>query len=325
MDALTLLNEHIDVVKLMSHYDFNKVNEEGNMVRSCCKIHDGNNPSAFVMNVDTGLWYCHTGDCGGGDAYTLVQRLENCDFHTAVKKIATLFGVDIENLVITERKETYMRELQNFIKLMQSRKKTKLPPYYIPEDIKEVAKFRTFNESTLEKFGLGYVEEVSLFKRTGEPYTLRNRLVFPIIMDAIQIGISFRKIRAEDYPKWSHQPVHLETKNILYNYDATLGQRTVVVVEGIPDVWAYDEIGVVAVCTFGAHMADEQYRLLMRTGADLVFSYDGDEAGRLATKKAMDMFRYKANMECVVFDEGEDPDNIPREELKKRYENRRKL
>lgn len=325
MDAVTLLNEHVEIEKLLEHYDFNKMKSEGSMIRSCCKLHDGNNPTAFVVNIETGLWFCHTSDCGGGDIYTLVQKMEELSFSDAVKWVASFFHVDIANLEIAERKAAHVQELKKWVKLMRDRSTRRIfEPFTISEDIREVSKFREFRPETLEKFGLGHVNEVTLRKRDDTAYTLKNRLVIPIIQNGVQIGMSFRRVRNSDIPKWSHQPAHIQTGELLYNYDAVQGEMKIAVVEGIFDVWAYDEIGVPAVCTYGAHLTDAQYRLLIKTGADLVFSFDADEAGDLATQKAINLFRFKANMETVNFQSGEDPENIPRELLNERYRGKTK-
>lgn len=324
MDAVTLLNEHIDIEKLLHHYNFDRVTNNGGMIRACCKIHDGNDPSSFVANQETNLWYCHS-NCGGGDAYTLVQHMEECDFYTAVRWIADFFGVDIKNLRITERKIEYIQELKNWMNVMRGKKKKDFQLYQIKEEIREVTKFRNFDANTLRHFGLGYVEKVSLNKRNGDEYTLEHRLTFPIIFGGLQIGISFRRLRNRDYPKWSHQPVHLQTRDILYNYDSVINQPRIVITEGITDVWAFHEINVPAVATFGAHITKEQYKLLLKTGADLIFAFDGDDAGQKAFKKAIEMFKYKANVEHVEFDEGEDPESISREVLKEKYEQRKRI
>jgi DNA primase len=325
MDAVSLIIEHLDVEKLLEHYEFDHVHADGDMIRACCKVHGGNNPSAFVMNRDRGLWTCHTGDCGSGDAFTLVEVMENIDFPSAVRWLARFTGVDINNLQITERKSDYVEELKKFVKLMGGKKKKKLQPFTISEEIKAVAKYRKFTEDTIRHFNLGYVDCVTLTKRDGEDYVLNNRLVFPIIFNDMQVGISFRRIKSTDYPKWSHQPASLTVGNILYNYDDVKTESVIVVVEGITDVWAYHEIGIPAVATFGAHVTDEQYKLLLKTGADIVLSYDGDDAGRNATSEAVKLFRYKANLSVVHFNEGEDPESIEREELRGRYNGRKKL
>lgn len=50
-----------------------------------CPLHDDRSPS-FSVSEEKGLWYCHAG-CGGGDVYTLVEKLEKCGFKEAKKII----------------------------------------------------------------------------------------------------------------------------------------------------------------------------------------------------------------------------------------------
>lgn len=326
MDALTLLNKHIDMYKLLEHYDFDRVKQEGSMIRACCKLHGGSNPTAFVVNTSNNLYYCHTGGCGGGDAYSLVRKLEECSFQEAVQIVASIMGVDIENMEILEQKASYLDDVKKWVKTMRSRTVEKpVVAYQITSEQRDVAKFRDFQPETLQHFGLKYVERVHLISRDDKPYSLTNRLVFPVVYNGVVVGASLRRIKAQDEPKWSHQPVSLETSEILYNFDACEGLSTIVICEGIVDVWAYHEIGITAVATFGAHLTETQYRLLMRTGADLVWSYDGDEAGVKATDKATQAFKYKANQYVVRFDSNEDPASITREELKIRYEERKRI
>lgn len=324
MDAVSAINKHIDVVKLLEHYDFKHIRDDGEYIRCACKLHDGNNPTAFVINKETGLYYCHT-SCGGGDIYTIVEQMENIDFYSSVSWLAKFFNVDIENLEITERKEKHVSDLKQFIKVVKGNRKKNYKVFKIQEEIQSVIKYRKFQTETLEKFGLGIVKQVTLEKRTQEKYVLYNRLVFPIIFDGIQVGISFRKTKATDFPKWSHQPANIETKELLYNYDEAKTNPIIVICEGILDVWAFYEIGVQAVATFGAHITEEQYKLLLMTGADLVFAFDGDEAGRKATQSAIKMFKYKANIFEVKFEQNEDAENIDREILKQKFENKIRL
>ena len=324
MDAVSAINKHIDVVKLLEHYDFKSIRDDGEYIRCACRLHDGNNPTAFVINKETGLYYCHT-NCGGGDIYTIVEKMEGIDFSSSVSWLANFFGVDIDNLEITERKEKHETDLKKFVKLVKGSRKKELKSFEIQEEIKDVTKYRGFKEETLERFELGFVKEVSLEKRNGEKYTLFDRLVFPIIFSGVQVGLSFRKTKSADFPKWSHQPANIETKELLYNYDEAKTRQVIVICEGILDVWAFYEIGVFAVATLGAHITEEQYKLLLLTGADLVFAFDGDEAGRKATQTAIKLFKNKANIFVIDFEEGEDAENIPREVLRTKYETMKRL
>lgn len=325
MDAVEAVLQHLDVEKLLNHYDFEKMKSEGQFIRACCKLHDSKNATAFVINKETGLWFCHTGDCGGGDVFTLVQKMEEIKFTSSVRWLADFFGINIEGLSIVERKTNYQKEVQKFIRFMKKKKKKEISEFKIEEEIKTVTKFRNFKQETIDHFGLGYVDKVDLKKRNDDKYTLYHRLVFPIIFNDKQVGLSFRRIKSKDYPKWSHQPANLETGELLYNYDNVKCECVVAIVEGIVDVWAFHEINIPAVATFGSHLTEWQYKLLLKTGADLVLAYDGDDAGRTATEKAIKMLKNKTNLSTINFDEGEDPASIERGELLKRYGERKKL
>ena len=76
---------------------------------------------------------------------------------------------------------------------MKSKKKKEIKEFHIKEKVQEVIKFRGFKEETLKHFKLGYVQSITLKKRNGEEYTLKNRLVFPIIFDNTQVGSIFKK------------------------------------------------------------------------------------------------------------------------------------
>ena len=53
--------------------------------RCACPIHGGHDTSAFSVSRVNGrdLWYCFSGDCGGGDAIDFVQAWRGWDFKQA--------------------------------------------------------------------------------------------------------------------------------------------------------------------------------------------------------------------------------------------------
>ena len=127
-------------------------------------------------------------------------------------------------------------------------------------------------------------------------------------------------------PKWSNQPEGIETGNILYNYDEAKNYNTIIIVEGIFDVWRYYEAGFPnTVATFGAKMSDEQEKLLLKTGADLILSYDRDEAGIKATNKAIEKLRYKANLKIMTIPNDQDPCSLSHQEIKDLMNNLQKI
>ena len=101
-----------------------------------------------------------------------------------------------------------------------------------------------------------FFKEIELEKKDGSKYKLFNRLLFPIIVEGVQIGISLRRTKSTDFPKWSHQPRGIKTEEVLYNIDSVVVNEPIIVVEGILDVWAFYEIGLNAVCVFGSHITN---------------------------------------------------------------------
>lgn len=323
MDAIKLIEDNLDVVKILEHYDFEQVNPSGNYVRACCKIHGGKSPSAFVINIENGLWSCHTGECGNGNIFQLVQKLDNVLFPVAVHTVADVLRLDINNLEIVARNNEESKELKQWMKIMKKQQQTEIEEYRPNGATRKLKQFKDFQLSTIETFGLLYFDDFHGIKSDGESFIIHDCLGFPLTRNGTQVGISIRQTKKYANPKWLHQPSHIKVSNILYNYDNAIGQPNVVVVEGITDVWAYHEIGVVAVAIFGSSISDEQKKLLLRLGSDLTFSFDGDEAGKKVMKQAFELFKNTTNIKAVWMPEGADPESLKREELKEHYEKRR--
>lgn len=322
MSTAKQLAKHVDVRRLLEHYNFDISNDEGNYVRSACAIHGGKREDAFVANMENGLWTCHT-NCGSGDVYTLVQAMEEISFVESLQWVANFFGVELEELEVLEAERKSEAEVQRWIRTVKAMRKKEIPCYESPDNAKRVTKFRTFDKETLEYFGIIHADEVPVVRKDGTSTKLRNRIGIPIRSDGKQIGMSFRRVRNKDNPKWMHQPTNIQTRELLYNYDNAIGKEYVVVVEGITDTWAWHELGIPAVATFGAHLSTEQRNLLIKSGANIVLCYDGDDAGREATRTAYEKLMYVANVEVIHLADGEDPDNITREELMNYYEIKR--
>ena len=325
MDALTLINKNLDVEKILNHYGFRNISYYGDYIRSCCEIHGGDNPTSFVISPETGLYFCHTNGCKG-DVFTISMELDDVPFPQAVKNIAEILDIDIDNLLITERKNDYVKEVEKFKKYIKSKKKKEIKQYDIKAELLQVRKFRNFKEETLKRFELYLAHEIEVERKDKTCFKLYERLVIPIYEKEIQVGASLRKIRSKDNPKWFHIGKEIETGSILYNIDACKDYNEVIVCEGIFDVWSFYEAGFEnAVCTFGAHLTEEQYRMLLRSGKDIVWCYDGDSAGLDATKKAISMMRYKTNQWVIHLPEGADPGNVTSETLKELYKGKERI
>ena len=314
MDALSLVKKHADYDVLLNEFDFKSIDSGNKEIRCACGLHGGNNPSAFVVNKDNGLWFCHTGGCGGGDIVTLVEKKLGLTFTESVEWLSNRFNIDLQGVDLIERTELQQSELKAFTKAIRARKGKNVNVIQLPEG-KKLSSFRDFKKETLQLFSLSYHDKVIVQNKENKDVELRNRIMFPIISNDVCIGYGLRRTVSTHQPKWFYQPLNLVLGNHLYNYDNVRNSDELYVVEGMTDVMAFTDIGIPAVATFGAHMTEEQERILLRSGATLVIAYDGDDAGIRAKDKVLKRLNNKANLYYIDFKPGEDPANISREEL----------
>jgi DNA primase len=178
--------------------------------------------------------------------------------------------------------------------------------------------------------GLGFTEEELLTGglagrgRSGLVDKFRGRLIWPIrdlTGDVIAFGA--RKLAAEDNgPKYLNTPETPIFKKSSVLYGADLAKRDIaqrrqaVIVEGYTDVMACHVAGVsTAVATSGTSFGDGHIAILRRLLMDdsqlrgeVVFTFDGDEAGRRAALRAFGMEeRFVTQTFVAVQPDGLDP------------------
>lgn len=310
------------IIEILKHYKFENISGE-DMIRCCCKLHEGNNPSAFVINTQNGLWYCHT-NCGGGNLFQLIQKLENVDFESSVKILKDLFDINPEQ-VQYEFKPDYVLETRKWMELMSKHKNIK--EYIIPVQTKQVIEYRDFNENILKHFQLQYAPVFPVEKDGKIKYVLRDRLVIPIYFNNKLVGVSLRKTKKNDKIKWFHQPTGINTGALLYNYDDVIHSDEIIITEGIFDVWKYYQAGFNnVVAAFGSHLTCEQVKLLLQTSATKIsLSYDNDKAGQEATEKIIDKLRNKFILKLINLPPDKDPCTCTEIELLKHYNERKTI
>lgn len=323
MDALSLIKDNITYEQVLKVLDFKNVNATDVDIRCSCGIHGGNNPTAFIVKKDNGLWYCHTGGCGGGDIVKLVEKKLDLSFIEAIHWFAKTFDLDLSNLQIKERTVKEQDDLRKFISAIKSRRCKTFNKIEIPTG-KRVLAFRNFSKEILIKHDVTFHERVTIINKKSEEVELRNRLLFPVVFNNVTVAFALRRTNNKDIPKWLNQPYGFDFGDVLYNYDEVAHADEIVVVEGITDVIAFAEIGITAVSTFGAHITKQQERLLLKCGKKITLAFDGDDAGRIATAKAIKSLKFKVDLSVIEFDEGQDPENIEKEELIERFKRKRK-
>lgn len=321
MDAVEHINNNLDIRFILEYYGFRHITETEDGFRACCKLHGGDNPTAFYWNKEAKLWCCYTGPCGGGDVFSLVQKLEDIGFKDSVMKVASILNLDIDPNNI-KNVESYIRKDQEDW-LLKHKPKSKNSAYEVSytKYYNELEGFDRFSPETLEYFDAKFCKMYPT-----EKGMLYNKLVIPLFEKDVCVGVALRDTTGHGIPKWFYQPDGLKTGNILYNLRNAVDTidkynlDSIILVEGIFDVFRYHEAGLDnCVAIFGSSLKKEQRKTLLKLGVNFDLSFDNDNAGhKCSNAVAEDLKRY-SDINIIQLPEGKDPADLTGEELKACY------
>ncbi len=314
--------------------------------KGLCPFHDERSPS-FHVRPQVGRYHCF-GCGESGDVIAFVQRMDHTGFSETVEKLASRVGYELtyEDGAGPRREDVGKRQrmLDAHKIAAEFFRSQLLSPGAAPG--RQFLAERGFSRSAAEHFGVGFApqgwdgllkhlrgkgfteEELSntgMFSQgsRGMYDRFRGRLVWPIRdIAGDTIGFGARRLLDDDKgPKYLNTPETFLYKKsqVLYGIDLAkreiAKQRQLIVVEGYTDVMACHLAGIktaVATCgtSFGAEHVKISRRLLSDdgTGGEVIFTFDGDEAGQKAALKAFDEDqRFVAQTYVAVEPSGADP------------------
>ena len=317
---------------------------------ACCPFHTEKSPS-FTVSPTKQFYHCF--GCGAhGDAIGFLMEYSGLGYIEAIKELAAGAGMtmpDFEPRMGKKAQETG----PNLYDVMQR------ATQYYREQLKssahavEYLKRRGLSGKVAAHFGIGYapdgwqnlqavfpnyaerdLKEAGLVidNEAGKRYDrFRDRIMFPIVNQrGFVIGFGGRVLGAGE-PKYLNSPETslFEKGRELYGLpqarQAIREHGRVLVVEGYMDVVALAQHGVeYAVATLGTATTPTHVQKLMRQADDIVFSFDGDTAGRKAAWHALEVslpatLDHKT-IRFLFLPEGEDPDSFVRAQGKEAFE-----
>ena len=334
-EFLSEVRDRNDIVDVISPYVDLRV--RGSLATGLCPFHNEKTPS-FTVYVNTQSYYCF--GCGsGGDAITFIKNIENLDYTEAVTMLAERSGLALpadgyDDGVAKMKRRMYdaNREAARFFHscLFTPDGKTGLD-YFLS---------RGLSMETIRHFGLGYAPDkwdgllrhmkskgyseqelvaADLAKKTQKGYiidTFRNRAMFPII-DVKGSVIAFGgRVLDDSKPKYvntSDTLVYKKSQGVFaLNFAKRGSDKTLILCEGYMDVIAYHQAGFEnAVAGLGTAFTPEQAKLISKYAEEVILSYDNDEAGQNATRKAIGILsRTPLRIRVARLQGGKDPDEI---------------
>ncbi|SHF70674.1 DNA primase [Microbulbifer donghaiensis] len=152
----------------------------------------------------------------------------------------------------------------------------------------------------------------------------RNRIMFPIRDQRGRVIAFGGRVLGDDKPKYLNSPetpIFHKSRELYGLWEARQANRTLdrlIVVEGYMDVVALAQFGIrCAVATLGTACGEEHIQLAFRHTPELVFCFDGDQAGRTAAKRALEAalphMQDGRSLRFLLLPEGEDPDTLVRQ------------
>lgn len=343
----TFIDELLNRVDIVDVIDARvPLKKAGREYSACCPFHNEKTPS-FTVSQAKQFYHCF--GCGAhGSAIGFLMDYEHMEFPEAVEELARAAGLEVPREAGAARQDQHRLDT-HFTLLERAERfyRSQLREHPQASKAVEYLKNRGLSGEIAKQFGLGYAPpgwdsllrhlgsdaqaqelalELGLLIRRddGGLYDrFRDRIMFPI-RDRRGRTIAFGgRVLGDEKPKYMNSPesVVFHKGEQLYGlFEARkVNQKLerLLVVEGYMDVVALAQFGMNnAVATLGTATTPEHLERLYRTVKEVVFCFDGDNAGRRAAWRALEntlpALRDGREARFLFLPEGEDPDSLIR-------------
>ncbi len=337
-----------------------QLKKAGREFRACCPFHNEKTPS-FWVSPDKQFYHCF--GCGAhGTVLRFLMEYDRMAFPEAVEELATRLSLEVPHEggaapAGARRADEPLYELMGRVAQFYA------DTLMRDERAKAYALKRGLQRETLEQFRIGYapnswnevlrrfggneaerkaLAELGLIierergqAREGERHydRFRDRLMFPIRDVRGRIIAFGGRIIDQGEPKYLNSPetVLFHKGRELYGLYETRRARTtlkrLLVVEGYMDAVRLHQSGLTyAVATLGTATTPEHLKRIFRLVSEVVFSFDGDRAGRAAAwralQNALPEAREGREIRFLFLPDGHDPDTLVAEEGPEAFEKR---
>ena len=343
VDIYDVINKSVPLKKAGANYS------------ACCPFHNEKSPS-FTVSPSKQFYHCF--GCGAhGTAVGFLMEYQGLSFVEAIHELAKMVGMIVpqETRDVTKPQEKVIPGMQEALALAMNYYRAELKKSQRAIDY---LKGRGLSGQVAARFQIGYapagwqnlqsvfehydnemLETIGLTVKNeqGKRYDrFRDRIMFPIHDQKGQvIGFGGRVINPEDTPKYYNSPETPLFQKGHELYGLFMARRAMreagraLVVEGYMDVVALAQYGIdYAVAALGTATTPFHVAKLMRQTDDIVFCFDGDNAGlKAAWRAAMNALPALTDglkLSFLFLPNEHDPDSFVREFGKEAFEEKMK-
>ncbi|MBR0283289.1 MAG: DNA primase [Oscillibacter sp.] len=314
LDNLTARSDIVDIVG-----GYVTLKKRGSDYWACCPFHHEKTPS-FSVSPDKQMFYCFGCKKGGG-VVNFIMEIENLPYPDAIRFLAKRAGLEVPESG-QNRDETRKRA-----RLLQLNRDAALFYHHLlksaPEGqaVRDYLQRRSILWKTAVRFGMGaspdswdalmnamtrkgYMKQelfdaglVTKTRKGGLCDKFRNRLMLPVVDirgDVVAFG---SRVLDKSEPKYMNSPDTpvYSKRRVLYGMNLAKNTKRpgFLLCEGNLDVVTLHQAGIDnAVASMGTALTGEQAQLVNRFHKkELVFCYDNDRAGEIASERALEVLR----------------------------------
>ena len=334
----------VDIVDVVDEYV--PLKKGGKDHKACCPFHNEKSPS-ITVSADKQFYHCF--GCGAhGSSISFLMEYAHMDFVEAVEDLAARAGLEVPREAGGGERSESVQPLYDVLGKANTYFQQQLRQHTEAPAAVDYLRNRGLSGEIAAAFGLGFApagwdnllnaigrndSDRSLMSAAGLLVDkggggfydrFRGRITFPILdRRGRTVGFGGR-VLDDETPKYLNSPetaVYHKGRELYGLYQArkaTGKPERLIVVEGYMDVVALAQHGIHnAVATLGTAATDAHLEQLFRTSEDVVFCFDGDEAGRRAAWRALQTTlpaMHDGRQAFFMFlPDGQDPDSLVRD------------
>ena len=324
-----------------------RLKKTGKNYSACCPFHNEKSPS-FSVNREKQFYHCF--GCGAsGNALSFVMQHEHREFIDGLEYLANKAGMSLPE-TSQQQNQVSRQPLYDILEAAAQFFEQQLQSSPQRDKAQAYLQKRGLDSATIQQWRIGYApagwdnlvkaladtpEKQALLLEVGlivhqeqrDSYydAMRERVIFPIRDFRGRVIAFGGRVLDDSKPKYLNSPespIFHKGEELYGFYESKQAKQNftkVMVVEGYLDVIAVHQAGLpFAIATLGTATSTTHLERIFRSVSEVVFCFDGDNAGRKAAWRALEStlptLKEGVGANFVFLPDGHDPDSLVKAE-----------